>query len=201
MAKDKKLTKKQMRVEIAKDVLKQLRRKDIPLKAACGYYVDGVLPEEITIEGSEEIQKHVDVLQANCEVCQKGALLLSMARLYDKVTVADVFYGSAIGHGCTASASGDEVTEKLKEFFSESQLELLESAFECCSFFGKRDYREFSSVQRGAIGFGMGFSDAKKRCGAIVKNIIDNDGTFTPAGLTCDQLDKISNRFIEDSFA
>ena len=65
----------------------------------------------------------------------------------------------------------DEITAYLRRFFSEKQLQKIETAFE-----GDADFHG----GRAAANFNDNVSDPAKRLARIMRNIIDNGGEFRP---------------------
>jgi hypothetical protein len=146
----KKLSKAQMRVAIAKDVIKQIELKNI--KPTEGDYIDpsntahkelGKLPSS-----NVESQPFIEIISKNCHVCALGACLLSKARLFDSCPVYDLITGS--------------VYKGLGKIFSGNQLNLIEHEFELGGFVDG-SYPDTSPTDRMI---------------SIMKNIIKNKGTY-----------------------
>lgn len=167
--------KAQARVAIAKDVLKHLRS----LKVGTGYYFNGPI-----FKGGakgDDTQKHLKKL-VKCEVCALGACLISHVRLFDEVPLTkvadfgryDEYYDKEAGKGSFEFKS-DRPVHILKKYFSRHQLNMIEAAFEQNNPFGG-DLEELSK----AIEFTEGIYEPKDRLKAIMKNIVENDGTFVP---------------------
>lgn len=158
--------KKELRIAIAKDVLKRLRgKKLIPLQGTYVRPANRVF-DLFDDEDSQQsqAQKHLDKLTDGCRVCALGAMFCSYVALKNKAKVfeflnSDSFY---------------DVEYRLKQAFSYSQLELIEGAFE-----GTWIQRESQLENADEI---MAFVDKyacpRERMRAIMKNIIKNDGTF-----------------------
>lgn len=170
------VTKRQRAVEVALDVLAQLRKRRNGYVATTGYYVETAY--DLT-EAGGDIRDHLAEIQgANCRVCALGAAVLSKARLYDNVP-AEAFVDGDGG------APRESCTENLLDIFSQDQMDLIETAFEC------RDSREDGDpwgyngtklparIAR-AIAFGERFKTPKARMRGIMQNIVENRGVFTP---------------------
>lgn len=166
--KNKKLTKAQRRVAIAKDVLKWIPKSNIRR----GSYITGSLPSELTPKPKEQLQKYIRDMTSRCSVCALGACMLSHVRLFDKLTVGE--FGAIEGN--VVDAMRCDTTAVLSEVFEREQLAMIECAFEgydhSCALNWK-DARECES-------FAANVSDSKDKLRMIMKNIIKNDGAFVP---------------------
>lgn len=160
----KKLTKTQKRVVIAKDALKQLK---------LGFYeaenltwVESKwLREQKLLSSSliadiikEELQPIL--LKANpvCQVCARGALLLSMVRKFDNYSSIDLCIGNE---------------NEMRNLFGSQQIDKMEAAFELWPQNNER-------YEPKANAFGEKFRTPGERLIAILKNVIKNNGTFKP---------------------
>ena len=150
----KKLTKAEMRVAIAEDVLKQLRAGKITLAHVYLRNKQDYRPLTPLLRNAHDLQEVVDKITKTCKVCQLGACLLSKARLFNKVPIDKLTSYNR------ESVFGTEVYEALSDVFSDSQLNKIENAFE--------DQREYSQE-----------SD-KTAVEATMENIVRNRGTFKP---------------------
>jgi hypothetical protein len=142
------------RVAIAKDVLSQLKAEKIIPKE--GVYVnsddiDEYLYQEKNYGKEFSLQKLLPKFK--CAVSAKGALFLSDIR---KRNQYNVNYGLSIGN--TA------ITNKL-DYFDESQLNLIEAAYEGFGRYGCRPFHD-------------SFNNEDERLITIMNNIIKNDGEF-----------------------
>ena len=154
----KKLTKAEMRVAVAKDALKQLELEKY--KACRGTYVDWNLEDKIReSDEDEQVQKIIKEHESTCQICARGALLMSSIRKFNDVTVKDF---------------NKNWEKKSKQIFSTQTLELAEIAFER---WNKLDH---NAKQDRAYNFGIKYSYDNERLKAILKNIIANKGEFKP---------------------
>lgn len=166
-----KLTKRERAVAIAKDVIRQLRW----LRVAQYHYLN--------VQDSDKIESAIDkvgydadlrdilpVVRKNCDVCAKAAMLLSKARVFDKVPISEVFssWGSSI-------ADDDEICSLLSGSFSSKTLSLIEAAFE-----RSRMFAGYTPESIAAEEFGDRYPDPKKRLRAIMLNVVKNNGEFKP---------------------
>ena len=160
------------RIAVARDVLAQLDRKDVPLKVRRGTYLAGPM-----IEGriaGPSLQPYVDKLQEYCEACAIGAAFLSYVRLFgvdcdvvrnfDRVWVGD-----------------DLMRDHLATIFDGRTLDLIESMFE------GENMIALSSMQPSkphikecdeAGELGGQFFSAAGAIQAICQILIENDGDF-----------------------
>jgi hypothetical protein len=168
-----KISKREMATAVAKDVIAQLNRRTKGYEATPGLYVyiECVIPTNVT-----DLQDAIPSIEnqvGKCNVCALGAAVLSKARLFDNVPID----GEAASYGGVISLDYDDCFNGLKDIFSESQLQLIEAAFEG---WDEGSWETNPAIRR-AVAFGEKYiDDDKKRMKAIMQNIIDNDGTFKP---------------------
>lgn len=174
----KKLSKAKQRIEIAKDVIVQLKNKTY--FAETGTYVGAELTE-----GAEQMFGicYVDELNTqtnlamkmgmiNCDVCAKGALVMSHIMKTNDCETNEL----------DSLDDSSTIVERLHGVFEENQLHLIETAFECDErFIYENDVTEFDEEEiTRAVKFGERYSNETNRLIAICKNIIKNKGTFKP---------------------
>lgn len=150
------LTKKNQRIAIAKDVLKQIAaEKLIPADIYCApYHANGNYAE--LPEKSVSLQKFFKQNVKTCKVCAIGAAFVSAVNLYNECESEG---GSSIGKYF--------MSKKLRDYFDISQINLLEKVYECWDEFAK--WSDWCSLTR------------EQRLVAIMKNIIKNDGRLVIA--------------------
>ena len=110
-------------VAIAKDVLKWLGTQYI---ANSSTYTDATIWKRgrKTAPTDGDLRDHIDKIKS-CKVCALGACVLSKARLFDKLPMAEVvFPGGDFG------LWGNIAHREVDEVFGEEQRMLIESAFE-----------------------------------------------------------------------
>jgi hypothetical protein len=149
------MTPEERKISICEDVLLQLKAEK--LNVACGSYLHEIECDQWPLEGSITPQD-CDVITESCEVCARGALMLSKIRKYnsvdwDKLSLYD--YGLA--------ADQEDTTEILKGAFTEQELLDIEAAFECS---------QYSDIKY--VLFGERYYLDADRLEAIMKNIIKN---------------------------
>jgi hypothetical protein len=159
----KKLSKREMRLAIAKDVLKQLKLRVYWAKST--YFRSSNSPlnnqERLSSMNGAQVQKAVKDL-ASCEVCAIGAAIVSGVRLYDGVKG----HRFDPGEGALSWAG--------QRFFTEHQLDMMEGFFEACTGFSsdelERKVENMPHRQRMEIVFGS----IAKNDGRVVKKDILN---------------------------
>lgn len=175
-------------IAVARDVIAQLNKTSGGYTPSTGTY----LFSEYTLDTSKEagdLQEHLPALQEiGCTVCALGAALLSKARLYDAVPVTTLRLGGDGAFSDSLYANRQVCAENLADVFSEDQITLIESAFECSDMRRKPEdceWREWMerSIPRdiaAAIAFGQKFRSHRQRMMGIMENIINNGGKFVP---------------------
>jgi hypothetical protein len=182
--KKKTLTKNQMRVAIAKDVLSQIKtRKIIPqvgvwmedpkmgsLDDIVYNAVDNYLDSDDTCRlmpfSAQDYTKKVK----NCRVCALGSIFVSSVNLFNGVE----FDNGEEVYDCFENLK----TSPLNRYFSPEELELIEGCFEGDD--GLHADRLNTRDRGVAIAFTNKYPIVKKRLEAIMNNIIKNDGSFKP---------------------
>ena len=167
-----KLSNSQKRVEIAKDVLIQLKNKRFKVRQ--NIYVQ--LPNYWDIINRDR-QANECVLDGTttCQVCAKGALFMSHVMKTNHATIRQV------------QNIGNSMVRERLDIFSTAQLDLIECAFEKRVVHDDSDTlkvytdgKQFPTpLAKTAIRFGKKYKK-KERLIAIIKNIIKNKGTFKP---------------------
>ncbi|RJQ25016.1 hypothetical protein C4577_06435 [Candidatus Parcubacteria bacterium] len=173
------MKKSEMAVAIAKDVLKWIPKyKDI----GHSRYMQGDITCLKDKEDSQA-QKHTKEIVKNCGVCALGACFVSYINVFNKLKISDII------DDCGGYFEGDPLTidlereglikDKLLKAFSQTQLDLIEAAFERDDL--TIDWQDStSSSMEEAIEFGERYNDSRERLRAIMKNIIKNNGKFVP---------------------
>lgn len=179
-----KLTPSKKRVKIAKDVLKYLKAKQI--KAIQGTYFDAKVKTKSSVTSETKCGDLLSSLE-NCNVCAIGGLFVGLldkngilnSKLSTVPAFTDHFWVEEDKEERLFSLElqDAEMRETLEKYFSEAQLDLIESAFEECSM-GSSNRNESALIR--AIDFGRCYEDNGKRLEAIMMNIAHNNGTFKP---------------------
>lgn len=103
------------------------------LRIIQGRYIEGEIPKEIC---NKELQPNIDIVEASCGVCAKGAMFLSTIRKFNDY-VLDSQYTSKLYFGsprydkyCHTNLWNEKICEPLLKYFDERELALIECAFE-----------------------------------------------------------------------
>lgn len=176
------------RVLIAKDVIRGLKSKRLVSMQGVWLCVenDGELFDPDETDKKTELKKVLDKIPS-CNVCALGGIFVSAVRRFNKLKCSKDL----------ANPDYARMLPYLKRFFSEKQIRLIECAYEQGDGFvyahtygtSYGDGREFICEAKSvaekkltyyAMKFGRAIEDAADRMVAIMKNIIDNGGTFVP---------------------
>lgn len=173
--KKQKLSTAENRIAVAKDVLQRLRVGK--LKAVSGSYVEENFKDTECLYGplvtGDDVDNHRDVRDVinsklkSCEVCAKGALLISTIMKFDNMPATDKISLEFIAE-----------TSDYKSPFSKSQLDMMENSFEGLRSGGLHDFH--GSYQPGVKAFYEKYEDDKSRMRGIMKNVIAGNGKFDP---------------------
>lgn len=155
------------RVAIAQDVLDGLASKQV--RAMSGTYVrlyDGDPGDYNGVHKSQAERLN----GYTCQVCALGALFVC-ATERTPITIKETFSGKP--DEVTYGMFSDRIRDALSPYFSHDQLLAVEAAFE--------ETDMDSSIDSAARSFGRsaGYDDGE-RMEAIMRNIIENNGTFKP---------------------
>lgn len=157
----KKMSKAEVRVRIAKDVIAQV--KVGRFIASTGRYLGlpgGALPDDGYGElSSEVVDVQTVVKDRECRVCALGSLFVAAVDRYNECQLPADDLGNR-----------SPLAEYLARVFTPTQLNKIEAAFEGRSFSHDDDYY--------GEGFCHAYPDPSKRLVAIMRNIIRNGGTF-----------------------
>lgn len=174
-----KLTKAQMRVAVARDVLKRIRTSFYrPTKGAYVAVRRATLPVTISLKPDAQVKPLVQSLEGKCEICAKGAIFLSTVLKYNDLKLGEVSNWSDLSSYYSIPALPHANIKPTNErLFSESQLELIERCFEgfLCDRVNGGWYRELCTAKVSGT--------ASKNIAvlvAIMQNIIRNKGRFIP---------------------
>lgn len=175
-------TKGERRIEILKDVLKQLKLNRY--NATQGSYVG--LPRELYILKSENPEASAQKVLLStikpCKVCAKGGIFLSTIRKENKVQICDL--------GWEENDDTHEATNRVKNLFGKRNLDKIEAAFEKWTYVNSSN--EYYKEERGLFADQTQVKDEKlskfvkrypnktKRLEAIIRNAIKNNGIFKP---------------------
>lgn len=165
----------QQRVEVAKDVLKQLELKFLKAERQTYFAVSGLKKDiENPSDKLDQVFDQVFKSRGKCNVCGIGACFVSMVKLGNSIATKQVGINGYIENG--DSIDDDDMRKLLENVFSEDQLSLIECAFERDLGFGYAPMLD----QEAAKSFGEKYKHDSTRLKAIMKNIIKNKGEFIP---------------------
>ena len=164
------------RVAIAKDVLKHL---DAKLMKACSKQRFAVFEKNIPIgeKSAQKVWQNGEL--GTCEVCALGGLFLSTVNLGNRTTTGqllDEIYNIGL-----FIREKHKFSNRLTDFFSPEQLELIERFYEN----NRGSFIQLCnvSIRENASRFHENYITADERLRAIMENIIENKGTFVPSKL------------------
>lgn len=162
-----KLSPSEKRVQIAYDVLAQLRSKRLIATAGTWLSGDGEsLYDQSDVEKNVELQT-VLKNREQCEGCALGGMFMCAVERHNKLKIGDLESPNA------GEASEGDAIHYLRKFFSVDQLDEIEAAFEMGE--GAR------SGSQAAIDFASEIDDDEERMRLIMENIIVNKGKFVPS--------------------
>ena len=175
----KKLGKAAKRVEIAKDVIAQIKAKKYRAKA--NEYI--TIPKSNKLKDEDNLQKKLPQIKS-CSVCALGGLLMSSIKYENNLTYGDVY-----NNGWTRSFIENVNVNKLfNKLFTPKQLALIEGSFEeeannsFTNYYSREDNKVILTPeeQKKCITFYKKFRSQENRLLGIMMNIIENSGTFKP---------------------
>lgn len=175
------LSKEGKRVAIAKDVLVQLKAKKIIAKE--GSYVSIPLKEN---EVGKQLQDLLPKKKCNC--CALGSCFVSLVSIENDFAIKSHNLGQ--GGERNGHIGKDDFRSRLKKYFTQFQLDLIETAFEGTTGYidGPDNSEQFEKAREFYYQFGGEGWDSQDRSDeeseqcliGIMENIITNKGTFKP---------------------
>ena len=182
--KKKRLAPWNVRVAIAKDVLRWIETNKMVVSYGGNYVIlqdrNPVSFERAAIFSGEELASNVDAKQVledkKCIVCALGACFIAAIDRYNNIGCRDLLKDSRPN-----SINQGDTMAYLRRFFHPEQLDLIEAAFERSSSHC-RTLSSYSDEIDKAIEFGYEYRTGGPTLGleAIMNNIIKNNGTFKP---------------------
>ena len=161
------------RVEIARDVLAGLRADKLTPGSAYGAVE---LEPHHTVRGGDELRNHLD--HSTCRACALGCTLVALVARVNgfRVDGGDIFCGREI------DLYRDGITRRLSEYFTEIQMDMIESAYESCVLCLPRLHLRSKAHLQALDDASLVYHHLPKadRLPAIMNNIIANRGTFKP---------------------
>ena len=184
-----KLPKYKKRITVARDALAQLDAGKIIPKSGSWASIAGqgssFVPDGMQVTVNTQVQQVIE--GQTCQACVLGGLLLCLVNRTDELTV-----GQLGGRGVNIGRRirWEMVFKYLGRFFSRSQLDLIEAAFERRTY-GLTTGRNMQV----AFDFTKGVRGLRQRMRLILENIVVNEGTFVP-----EQLPKVKTVFYTKGF-
>ena len=164
------MTKKEKRLKLVKDCLKQLRYMNVQK----GSYLNGTL---CNINGKTSLKNEYIQLRNKCSVCGKGALFLIHIMKFNNVLAEDIGW-SDYNNNYQIHTDNENILETLK-YFSQEQLDMIECAFEREYYINDLSDTKYNLALK-CVEFGWQYRTPKARLRHILENIIENDGVFKP---------------------
>jgi hypothetical protein len=154
------LSPKGQRIRIAQDVIARIERGQFTPRKGWGYF--GLLDDDFTCPLTEV--KH-------CQGCALGGLFSSWLSKHDPTVSAHV----------PDITIGDNMAKQLAGVFETPQLGIIERAFEQSGYVRCEHTTADEQTRAAEFGRRTGTADSPRdRLLAIMKNIVDNHGTFVP---------------------
>jgi len=187
-----KASKARKRIMIAEDVIAQLNAKNITLESD-NCYMDS--QDDISTKGLDGLKTKdgycdvqlQDLLPAMgaCNVCALGGVFYSVIAIDNKFKLNTRVY---VDGEIDVELGSGEMRTRLKKVFTPYQMGLIETAFEGSCYMHSHDIKvnDLSARKQGewyrAIGLrdSIGGGGDDKTMRIIMKNIIENEGTFKP---------------------
>lgn len=186
-------TKKERRIAILKDAIKQIKLNNIV--ADPGTVVNLSDNIDVYLDGDKDAKpllieffKKKDDKKEPCYACARGSLLLCTVHKENDFLLSSF-------DDCGGSFRKNSITdERLLKLFSAKQIALMENAFEVDDYISDKEgdcmddisYYSLNSEVLGnklakkSILFGGKYKDPNKRLLAIFKNAVKNEGIFKP---------------------
>lgn len=190
------------RVLVAKDVLDQIASYKFQPLTSAFLIVDN--QNILMMSDNESIQGCLLDNKTDCKGCAIGGAMMSMIRFNNNALVGDLDYCDVRSMhleytkvvDMTQETVGRTISSQLHELFGESQLMLIEQAFEWCkgtysnpriADYNQMTFEEIIALKVRRTGkswkaylFGRQYEVPRDRLIAIMQNIVDNKGTFIP---------------------
>lgn len=200
IVKKNKMSKEEMKVAVAKDVIALIRTNKI--KATSGEYfsttfnlspigrmkrffknifvnrpgsdfeIEGVLKEGMQLQ---DVIPNILGKSVECEVCARGAAFLAYVKRFNNVKIGKFFDSDG-----EFSGNDQLVIDQTRKLFGKKQVQLIETAFELRN--AESDFEDYLTVEENELAqdFGNQHPREKERLVAIMKNIVKNKGVFKP---------------------
>lgn len=163
----------EQRIRLAQDVIKHIQTKKLfALEGTYLLFGKDDNPDNhfdiIDNHMTTELKNYIAKEEANCVVCAIGALFIT-----------EVMYTNDVSMASMRHPEGINMYLRLQNYFQEEQLSLIEAAFEISAYCAEKHGNEEMLAYK-AEDFGALFETDEDRMIAIMQNIIDNRGEFSP---------------------
>lgn len=168
------------RVLIAKDVIKTINSGY--LRPAHFVYLEMETDKSVpTLDGGKfSVKKALDQAKY-CDVCAKGAIFASYVKKHNECYIGEGYEGKTVGSYDQAEelkwCGSDFIVKSVRSLFTKNQMDLIEMYFEGSPQSTNKILISHFSKARA---FYSSYENAEQRMIAIMKNIIENKGTFKP---------------------
>ena len=172
----KKSTKPQQRVLIAQDVLAQIKAKRYVAESRA--WTTPIYAERgLNLEPGESVQKlFANQTIRQCNVCALGGLFMSCTNLNNNTTVEELYQADENLGG--ELDYGDNLSNGMDKIFTKKQLKLIEIYFENNAGYYK-SLAQDPETDHASL-FNEKYPNDQDRLKEIMKNIVENNGTFVP---------------------
>lgn len=158
--------KKLKRIEVCKDVLKNIKYLDIKPGTLC----IATKPTDIKIRKDNSKEVAAKLQKKDCHVCALGACFISNVKLNNKFDFSNTDH---VYDENSLAPNSKDIEKSLKNIFSVAQFRLIE-----CCFEDNEGIYYMIHKNKEIKAFYNKYSEPVGRLKAIMKNIIKNDGTF-----------------------
>jgi len=175
----KKSTKPQQRVLVAQDVLAQIKAKRYLASPGTWAIPTYSVPDK-NLKEEDSVQKLFAIKTIKtCNVCALGGLFMSCTNLNNNTTVTEL--GEACELGDSLEYGDQKLSNGLNRIFTKNQLILIENYFENADGYYAP---EATVTMTDHINlFNEKYPNPQDRLKEIMKNIVENNGTFVPSKL------------------
>lgn len=197
-------TKAQMRVAIAKDVLKHIATRKIRVESGSYLELERNQLRAIEQSANDDPTSTSTAVLKNCSVCAIGAMFVTAFNVHDGLTNNELL-STAVG-GWRLGQFERGMLEYLSQWFTVKQLRLMEAAFETAGVNGSSltttqyikarrfqvaEASKMTKSERLALDDRLGVYKSRRTLAierraerklleAIMQNVIEHDGTFKP---------------------
>lgn len=171
-----KLTPAEKRIQLARDVLAQLKRGDI--EAERGTWLQADVPTT-TVDLNTDLQTLLQATEV-CKACAFGSLFVAAVKRKNDFKVLDIkglhLTGVDEREIEDIQLDFDEMANYMGPFFTKDQISLIESAFEGGGLHNNKKSINFLEE----VDASDPWLDDSIRLRLVMENIVANDGTFKP---------------------